>query len=62
LSNGKVPTVTDISKNSSLNTDPKDLSAQSSDASSSYLTEKWMKEIGDDIYKAHEVSIWPLSK
>jgi hypothetical protein len=55
LPNGLVPTVSDVAANPSLTGDPSDLSAESDKATSPYLSEKWMKEIGDDIYKAHDV-------
>jgi hypothetical protein len=56
LPNGLVPTVSDVGADPSLTGNPSDLAAESDAATAPYLTEKWMKEIGDDIYKAHDVS------
>jgi hypothetical protein len=57
LPDGRVPTVTDIANNASLNHDPTDLSTQSSEAEASYLSEKWMKAIGDDLFAAHQKAL-----
>lgn len=56
LPDGRVPTVSDVAKNSALSGNPADLSAEAASGESTYLSSKWMKEIGDDIYKAHAVS------
>jgi hypothetical protein len=60
LPNGLVPTAADVSANPSLTGNPSDLESESYAAAAPYLTEKWMKEIGDDIYKAHDVSKKPM--
>ncbi|KAG2177779.1 hypothetical protein INT43_003026 [Umbelopsis isabellina] len=57
LPDGRVPTVTDIANDPSLDHDPTDLSTQSSAAEASYLSEKWMKAIGDDLFAAHQKAI-----
>ncbi|CAO3667564.1 unnamed protein product [Umbelopsis ramanniana] len=57
LPNGLVPTTADVSANPSLTGNPSDLASQSDAATAPYLSEKWMKEIGDDIYKAHDLAL-----